>query len=100
MKRISQINVLSKLRKWKNKAFGDCILDGELMLFKDDEALHRADTITHVFKKKLDGGKLRLHVFDVMRHEGRDLVDEPLRENKHPTVPVFTTLLRGTSIPV
>jgi len=69
-----------QVEKMENKAFGDCILDGELMLFDGDEALHRADTITHVFKKKLDGGKLRLHVFDIMRHEGRDLVDEPLRE--------------------
>lgn len=69
-----------QVEKMENKAFGDCILDGELMLFKDDEPLHRADTITHVFKKKLDGGTLRLHVFDIMRHEGKDLVDEPLRE--------------------
>ena len=69
-----------QVEKMENKAFGDCILDGELMLFDGDEALHRADTITHIFKKKLDGGKLRLHVFDIMRHEGRDLVDEPLRE--------------------
>ena len=69
-----------QVKKMENKAFGDCILDGELMLFKGDEALHRADTITHIFKKKLDGGKLRLHVFDIMRHEGKDLADEPLRE--------------------
>ena len=69
-----------QVEKMGNKAFGDCILDGELMLFNENEPLHRADTITHVFKKKLEGGKLRLHVFDIMRHEGKDLADEPLRE--------------------
>ncbi len=69
-----------QVEKMENKAFGDCILDGELMLFKGDEPLNRADTITHIFKKKLDGGTLRLHVFDIMRHEGKELADEPLRE--------------------
>ena len=69
-----------QVEKMEKKAFGDCILDAELILFKDNEPLHRADTITHVFKKELEGGELRAHVFDIMKHEGKDLADEPLRE--------------------
>jgi hypothetical protein len=62
-----------------NKAFQNCIFDAELMLFKDDEALHRADTIKHVFKKET-AGTLRAHVFDIMQHEDKSIIDEPLRE--------------------
>ena len=68
-----------QIKKLKEKQFGDCILDAELVLFDGDEPLHRADTITHVFKKK-KGGQLRAHVFDIMHHEGTDLHSEPLRE--------------------
>ena len=48
-------------------------------MFDDDEPLHRADTISHVFKKK-KGGQLRAHVFDIMIHDDEDLTDTPLRE--------------------
>ena len=68
------------VEKMGKKGIGDCILDGELLLFQGDEALHRASVITHVFKKKIPDTKLRAHVFDVMKHEGKDLMDEPLRE--------------------
>ena len=68
-----------QVEKLKEKKFGDCVLDGELVLFDDDEPLHRADTISHVFKKK-KGGQLRAHVFDIMIHDDEDLTDTPLRE--------------------
>jgi len=68
------------VEKMQKKGIGDCILDGELLLFQKDEALHRASVITHIFKKKIPDTKLRAHVFDVMKHEGKDLMDEPLRE--------------------
>lgn len=68
-----------QVEQLKKKQFGDCILDGELVLFEDDEPLHRASTIAHVFKNK-KGGELRAHVFDIMQHEGKDIHDEPLRE--------------------
>jgi len=68
------------VEKMEKKAFGDCVLDGELLLFQGDEALHRANVITHIFKKKIEGTQLRAHVFDVMKHEGKDITDEPLRE--------------------
>jgi hypothetical protein len=69
-----QVEVMQK------KHFGDCILDAELILFDGEEALHRADTITHVFKNKYPDATLRAHVFDIMRHEERNMTDEPLRD--------------------
>tara|TARA_A100001201_G_scaffold143092_1_gene143310 strand:- start:1600 stop:4128 length:2529 start_codon:yes stop_codon:yes gene_type:complete len=68
-----------QVKAMEKKQFEDCILDAELILFKGDEALHRADTISHVFKKETEG-TLRAHVFDIMRHENKNLTDEPLRE--------------------
>ena len=68
-----------QVEKLKQKQFGDCILDGELVLFDGDEPLHRADTIAHVFKNK-KGGELKAHVFDIMHHEGKDIHDDTLRE--------------------
>ena len=63
----------------KKKKYGNCILDAELMLFVDDEPYDRADTITHVFHKKTKG-RLRAHVFDIMKHDNKGLLDTPLRE--------------------
>ena len=68
-----------QVKEMKKKNFGDCILDGELTLFLDDEPLHRADTVAHVFKKETKG-RLSAHVFDIMKHEGKTIADEPLRE--------------------
>ena len=62
----------------KAKHFGDCILDAELILFDGEEALHRADTIAHVFKNKYPKATLKCHVFDIMRHETQTLLDEEL----------------------
>ena len=63
----------------KNKAFQNCILDAELLLFKDGEPLHRADTVKHVFKKGTDGD-LRAHVFDIMKHDDKSIIEDTLRE--------------------
>ena len=68
-----------QVKHMEKKQFGNCILDAELMLFMEDEPLHRADTITHVFHKKTEG-TLKAHVFDIMLHEGKDITDTPLRE--------------------
>ena len=68
-----------QVEEMKGKQFSNCILDAELMLFKGDEALHRAETVKHVFQKETEG-KLRAHVFDVMKHEKKDIMDTPLRE--------------------
>jgi ATP-dependent DNA ligase len=64
----------------KAKHFGDCILDAELILFDEDEPLHRADTIAHVFKNKYPKATLKCHVFDIMRHENQTLLDEELED--------------------
>ncbi len=64
----------------KRKSVPDCILDAELILFDKKEPLHRADTIAHVFKNKYPDHYLSAHVFDVMKHEDRDLTKEPLKE--------------------
>ena len=70
--------IVKELRK---KEYGNCIFDAELILFDDDEPLHRADTIAHVFKGKYKDAKLKCHVFDIMRHESQTLLDEEL-ENR------------------
>ena len=64
----------------KKKHFGDCILDGELILFDGEDALHRADTIAHVFKNKYPDAKLKAHMFDIMRHNEKSIADEPLSD--------------------
>ena len=64
----------------KAKHFGDCILDGELMLFDGEEPLHRAEVVARIFKNKKSDSILRAHVFDIMRHEGDDLHDTELSE--------------------
>jgi len=63
------------------KHFGDCILDAELMLFQKEEPLHRAEVVARIFKgKEAEDSELRAHVFDIMRHEDRELHEEELSE--------------------
>jgi hypothetical protein len=70
-------NIVDKL---KAKHFGDVILDAELILYDNDEPLHRADTIAHLFKGKYKGAELKARVFDIMHHEDKDISDYPLKE--------------------
>jgi len=69
------------VKELRAKHFGDCILDAELILFDGEEALHRADTVAHVFKNKYPDATLKCHVFDIMRHDNQTLLDEEL-ENR------------------
>jgi len=69
-----------QIKELKKKKYGDCILDAELILFDGDEALHRADTIAHIFKGKYPDAKVRAHVFDIMRHNEQNLVEEELKD--------------------
>ena len=64
----------------KQKKFGECILDAELMLFDGDKPLHRAQVVSRIFKGKKEDAQLKAHVFDIMRHNDRSLTDTPLRE--------------------
>ena len=68
------------VEKVKQKRFGDMILDAELILYDNNEPLHRADTIAHLFKDKYKDATLKAKVFDIMNHDGKDLADSPLRE--------------------
>ena len=68
------------VKEMEKKHFGDCILDGELILFDGEEALHRADTIAHVFKGKYKDATLKAHMFDIMRHNDKKIVDETLQQ--------------------
>ena len=68
------------VKEMEKKHFGDCILDGELILFDDKEALHRADTIAHVFKDKYKDATLKAHMFDIMRHNDKKIVDDTLQQ--------------------
>ena len=64
----------------EQKKFGECILDAELMLFEKDRPLHRAKVVSHVFKGVETEGDLKVHVFDIMRHNERDMTEEPLQD--------------------
>ena len=68
------------VEKAEQKRFGDMILDAELILYDDDEPLHRADTIAHLFKNKYKDATLKARIFDIMNHDGKDLTDTPLKE--------------------
>jgi len=69
-----------QVKEMEQKKYGDCVLDAELILFEKDEPLHRADTIAHVFKGKYPDATLRAHVFDIMRHNEQNLLEEELKD--------------------
>ena len=70
-----QINILT------NEKFPKCILDAEAVLYDGDDPLHRADTLAYVNSKKQSKDyKLKVHVFDIMRHEEEDIGPKKLEE--------------------
>jgi hypothetical protein len=64
----------------KQKKFGECILDAELLMFKENKPLHRAQVVAHVFKNKEAEGELKAHVFDILRHNDRNMTEEILQD--------------------
>jgi len=64
----------------KAKHFGDCVLDAELMLFNKKEPLPRAKVIEYIKGDKKEELILRAHVFDIMRHENKEMHDSELQE--------------------
>ena len=64
----------------KAKHFGDCILDGELLLFNKENHLPRAKVIEYIKGDKKEELILRAHVFDIMRHEDKELHEAELEE--------------------
>lgn len=58
----------------QNEDFPKCILDAEVVLYEDDEPLHRADTISYINSKNKDSAfELKVHVFDIMRLNGEHI---------------------------
>lgn len=61
--------------------FPECILDAEVVLYENDEPLHRADTISYINSKKDDSAfELRVHVFDIIRLNGEHVWKNKLEE--------------------
>jgi ATP-dependent DNA ligase len=61
--------------------FPECILDAEVVLYENDEPLHRADTISYINSKKDDSAfELRVHVFDIIRLNGEHIWKNKLEE--------------------
>ncbi len=67
-----------QVKEMEKKHFGDCILDGSLILFNGDEAQNRAKTISHLFDKEDTEGKLKMHMFDLLRHNEKSLLEDRL----------------------
>tara|TARA_A100001201_G_scaffold141432_1_gene136878 strand:+ start:33094 stop:35832 length:2739 start_codon:yes stop_codon:yes gene_type:complete len=61
--------------------FPECILDAEVVLYENDEPLHRADTISYINSKKDDSAfELRVHVFDIIRLNGEHIWKNKLED--------------------
>lgn len=67
-----------QVKEMEKKHFGDCILDGSLILFNGDEAQNRAKTISHLFDKEDSEGTLKMHMFDLLRHNEKSLLEDRL----------------------
>lgn len=65
------------IEELKKKHFGDCILDASLVLFDGENALKRKDSVEYLAGKK--EGTPRIHVFDVMRHNEENLMEDTLQ---------------------
>tara|TARA_R100000329_G_scaffold138428_1_gene119886 strand:+ start:1177 stop:3267 length:2091 start_codon:yes stop_codon:yes gene_type:complete len=68
-----------QVKRLEQDAFPKCILDAEAVLYKDDEPLHRAETLAYINRKE---GKadIKVHVFDILRHQGEDIYFKKLEE--------------------
>jgi len=67
-----------QVKEMEKKHFGDCILDGSLILFNGDDAQNRAKTISHLFDKEETEGTLKMHMFDLLRHNEKSLLEDRL----------------------
>ncbi len=65
----------------RDEDFPECILDAEVVLYENEEPLHRADTISYINSKKDDSAfELRVHVFDIIRLNGEHIWKNKLEE--------------------
>jgi len=65
------------IEELKKKHFGDCILDASLVLFDGEDSLKRKDAVEYLAGKK--EGTPRIHVFDIMRHNEENLMEDTLQ---------------------
>jgi len=68
-----------QVKRLEQDVFPKCILDAEAVLYKDNEPLHRADTIAYINKKDAKAD-IKVHVFDILRHQGEDIYAKKLEE--------------------
>jgi len=68
-----------QVKMLKQDKFPKCILDAEAVLYKNGEPLHRADTIGYINKKDAEG-EIKMHVFDILRHQGENIYSSKLEE--------------------
>ena len=74
-----------------NEKFPKCILDAEAVLYDGDDPLHRADTLAYVNSKKQSKDyKIKVHVFDIMRHEEEDVGSKKLEERLQTLMQVYS----------
>lgn len=77
----------------QNEDFPKCILDAEVVLYEDDEPLHRADTISYINSKNKDSAfELKVHVFDIMRLNGEHIWKNKLEERLKLLMGEFTKM--------
>ena len=72
----------TQVKELKEKKYGDCILDAELILFKGEDSLNRTKTLEYLEKKDSfdDTHILRCHVFDIMRHDNMNMMEREMRD--------------------
>ena len=64
----------------EDRVFPNCILDAEAVMYKDGEALVRADTLAHINKKVTEEADIKAHVFDIMYFEDKSVASDKLEE--------------------
>ena len=77
----------------EKKEFPNCILDGEAILYKGDEPLIRADTLSHVNKKEeTEDAEIKIQVFDILHFEDDSVVTKKLEERMQIMMQNFSSL--------
>ena len=64
----------------EDRVFPNCILDAEAVMYKDGEALVRAETLAHINRKVTDEADIKAHVFDIMYFEDKSVASDKLEE--------------------
>jgi|TARA_R100000482_G_scaffold124807_1_gene79155 ATP-dependent DNA ligase len=82
-----------QIKIMQDEKFPDCVLDAEVVLYENDEPLHRADTISFINSKNNDSNyELKVHVFDIMRLNGEHIWKNKLEDRLTVLMGEFTKL--------